>query len=68
MSQPTTRQEHQPFVSDVEELRRRARKHMEEGAVTSAYSADRETVLRILNEVLATTPDIAAKYQKIIQP
>ena len=44
----------QPFVTDIQELRRRAREHMEQGAVTSAYKADRETVIRILNEVLAT--------------
>lgn len=30
-----------PFVTDVEELRRRARKHMEMGAVTDSYKADR---------------------------
>ena len=44
----------QPFVTDIQELRKRARQHMEQGAVTSAYKADKETVIRILNEVLAT--------------
>lgn len=43
----------QPFVTDIKELRKRARKHMEMGAVTSGYRADPETVIRILNEVLA---------------
>jgi bacterioferritin len=43
-----------PFVSDVAALRRRARKHLEQGAVTEAYNADRKQVIRILNEVLAT--------------
>ena len=51
---PVKKEEHRPFVTDIQELRRRARAHMEQGAVTSAYTADRETVIRILNEVLAT--------------
>ena len=32
------------FLSDVTELRRRARQHIENGAVTDRYKADRETV------------------------
>src|SRR6266550_5918809 len=43
-----------PFVSDIEEIRRRARQHIEDGAVTEGYRADRETVVRVLNEALAT--------------
>jgi len=50
-------------VSDIQELRRRARQHMEEGAVTSAYTADRETVIRILNEVLATETVCTLRYR-----
>ena len=38
-----------PFLTDVQELRRRARQHIEEGAVTDAYRADRETVDRIVD-------------------
>jgi bacterioferritin len=64
VNQPTVKEEHQPFVSDVQELRRRARQHMEEGAVTSAYTADRETVLRILNEVLATETVCVLRYKR----
>ncbi len=64
MNHPTTKEEHQPFVSDIQELRRRARKHMEEGAVTSSYTADRETVLRILNEVLATEIVCVLRYKR----
>src|SRR6202162_3262718 len=55
---------HRPFVSDIRELRRRARQHMEEGAVTSAYTADRETVIRILNEVLATESVCVLRYKR----
>ncbi len=51
-------------MSDVQELRRRARQHMEEGAVTSAYAADRETVIRILNEVLATEIVCVLRYKR----
>jgi bacterioferritin len=55
---------HQPFVSDIKELRRRAREHMEQGAVTSSYKADRETVIRILNEVLATEIVCVLRYKR----
>src|SRR5665213_1490017 len=54
----------QPFVTDIQELRRRAREHMEQGAVTSAYKADRETVIRILNEVLATEIVCVLRYKR----
>jgi len=32
------------FLTDIKELRRRARQHIENGAVTQGYKADRETV------------------------
>ena len=54
----------QPFVTDIQELRKRARQHMEDGAVTSAYKADRETVIRILNEVLATEIVCVLRYKR----
>ena len=60
---PTTAKE-KPFVSDIQELRRRARAHMEQGAVTSSYSADRETVIKILNEVLATETVCVLRYKR----
>ena len=41
-------------LTDVQTLRDRARKNIQEGAVTEGYSADRQTVLRLLNEALAT--------------
>ena len=53
-----------PFVTDVQELRRRARQHMEQGAVTSGYKADREVVIRILNEVLATELVCILRYKR----
>jgi bacterioferritin len=43
MKPQSAKVQHQPFVTDIQELRRRAREHMEQGAVTSSYRADRET-------------------------
>jgi bacterioferritin len=53
-----------PFLSDVQELRRRARQHMEKGAVTEGYKADRETVVKILNEALATEIVCVLRYRR----
>lgn len=52
------------FVSDVEEIRRRARQHIENGAVTDAYKADRETVIKVLNEALATELVCVLRYKR----
>ena len=53
-----------PFVSDVAEIRRRARKHIEQGAVTAGDQADRPTVLRLLNEALATEIVCVLRYKR----
>ncbi len=53
-----------PFLSDVTELRRRARQHIEEGAVTDAYRANRDTVIKILNEALATEIVCVLRYKR----
>jgi bacterioferritin len=55
---------HRPFVTDIQELRRRAREHMEMGAVTKSYKADRQTVIKILNEVLATEIVCVLRYKR----
>jgi|SRR5581483_5222757 bacterioferritin len=52
------------FVSDLEAIRRRARQHMEDGAVTESYKADRGTVIRILNEALATELVCVLRYKR----
>jgi len=52
------------FLTDVKEIRRRARKHIEEGAVTEGYAADRETVIKILNEALATEIVCVLRYKR----
>ncbi len=54
----------QPFVTDVKEIRRRARKHIEEGAVTDSYQADRVTVIKLLNEALATEIVCVLRYRR----
>jgi bacterioferritin len=53
-----------PFLTDVKTLRERARKHIENGAVTEGYKADRETVIRILNEALATEIVCVLRYKR----
>src|SRR5438045_5392972 len=53
-----------PFLSDVTELRRRARQHIEEGAVTEGYRGDRETVIKLLNEALATEIVCVLRYKR----
>jgi bacterioferritin len=52
----------QTFVSDIKELRRRAREHMERGAVTPSYQGDVETAVKILNEALATEIVCVLRY------
>src|SRR3954471_20239355 len=53
-----------PFLTDVTELRARARKHIEEGAVTEGYRGDKETVIKLLNEALATELVCVLRYKR----
>jgi bacterioferritin len=52
------------FISDIEEIRRRARQHIQDGAVTQGYTADREKVIQILNEALATEIVCVLRYKR----
>ena len=52
------------FVSDIQEIRRRARQHIERGAVTEGYRANRDTVVKILNEALATEIVCNLRYRR----
>ena len=54
----------QPFLTDIKTLRERARQHIENGAVTQGYTADRETVVKILNEALATEIVCVLRYKR----
>jgi bacterioferritin len=53
-----------PFLTDIKTLRERARQHIERGAVTEGYSADRETVIKVLNEALATEIVCVLRYKR----
>jgi bacterioferritin len=50
-------------LSDIDEIRARARKKIEEGAVTDDYTLDREQVVGILNEALATELICTLRYR-----
>jgi bacterioferritin len=50
------------FARDVKEIRDRARRRIEEGAVTDAYRGDKERAITILNEALATEIVCVLRY------
>jgi len=51
------------FKTDLDAIRKRAREKMSEGAVTGAYLADRDKVLGVLQEVLATEIICILRYK-----
>ena len=51
-------------LTDVQTLRKRARLHIDEGAVTAGYDADRKTVLKLLNDALATEILCVLRYRR----
>lgn len=52
------------FLSDIASIRKRARQYIADGAVTPGYDADRETVLRLLNEALSTEIVCTLRYRR----
>ena len=56
--------EKKPTLTDTPTLRKRARQHIEEGAVTAGYSADREAVLKLLNDAMATEIVCMLRYRR----
>jgi bacterioferritin len=52
------------FISDVKKIRRRARQHIERGAVTESYKANIKTVIKVLNEALATEIVCNLRYRR----
>src|SRR5204862_7186847 len=52
------------FLSDITEIRRRARQHIEKGPVTENYKADRDRVISVLNEALATEIVCVLRYKR----
>jgi bacterioferritin len=51
-------------LTDVPTLRKRARQHIESGAVTEGYAADRKKVIKLLNEALATELVCVLRYKR----
>src|SRR5262245_28110951 len=51
------------FKADIEEIRRRASEKIEQGAVTASYRADRQRVIDVLNDVLATETVCTLRYR-----
>ena len=53
----------EPFKADLDQIRKRAREKMMQGAVTGAYRADVDKVCEVLNEVLATEIMCVMRYK-----
>lgn len=53
----------EPFKTDLEAIRKRAREKMKDGAVTGAYQADPKQVIEVLNQVLATEIVCTLRYK-----
>jgi bacterioferritin len=51
-------------LSDIQTLRQNARAHIEQGPLTSDYTADRDRVVAVLNEALATELVCVLRYKR----
>ena len=60
----TSKSKNGNFALDIEAIRKRARDHIKEGAVTGAYRGNRETIIRILNDALATELVCVLRYKR----
>ncbi|MBV8643435.1 MAG: bacterioferritin, partial [Candidatus Eremiobacteraeota bacterium] len=58
----TTKTNGQPFLSDVTELRRRAREEIEKGAITEDYALDPKQAIELLQIALATEIVCVLRY------
>ncbi|MES1982391.1 MAG: ferritin-like domain-containing protein [Pseudomonadota bacterium] len=63
MNQPSQPQT-QPQMTDIQTLRSQARLHIEQGAVTEGYAADREVLVNLLNQALATELVCVLRYKR----
>ncbi len=52
------------LVIDAESIRKHARAHIDQGAVTEGYRADRTAVIKVLNESLATEIVCVLRYRR----
>jgi bacterioferritin len=51
-------------LTDVKTLRKQARQHIDDGAVTAGYAADAQTVIKLLNDALATELVCVLRYRR----
>jgi len=51
-------------IMNIEAIRERARQHMERGAVTESYGADRDVAIQLLNDALATELVCVLRYKR----
>jgi bacterioferritin len=63
MAEKTISKTPTPFMTDIQELRRRAREHIMRGAVTQDYEGDVEVAVKLLNEALATEIVCVLRYK-----
>lgn len=61
---PDEEKEAKAFSPNVEELRKRARKDVEEGAVTKGYPGQKEAIIKMLSGALATELVCVLRYRK----
>jgi bacterioferritin len=54
----------QPFLTDIKELRRRARQNIDRGAITDSYKLDVKQVCEVLNQALATEIVCVLRYKR----
>ena len=52
------------FLTDIKTLRERARANIEKGPITGGYKADRERVIDVLNQALATEIVCVLRYKR----
>lgn len=62
-SSPSTSHQATGFSLDLQAIKNRARAHIEEGAVTQAQQGDRQTILKLLNDALATELVCVLRYR-----
>lgn len=53
-----------PAMTDTKTLRARARRNVDQGAITETYTADRKQVIKLLNDALATEYVCVLRYYR----
>jgi bacterioferritin len=64
MADTTETTQGKPFLTDVKTLRKRARQHIMDGAVTKSYDGSTEQACKVLNEALATEIVCVLRYKR----